>query len=354
MMKILIVKTSALGDIVQTFPVLVYLKARFPEATIDWVVEKQHAELVRAHPLVNQVFLVQTKQWRSAPFSRNSWHQLKAFCQELRQQTYDVVFDLQGNLKSGLVTALAKAVHKVGFDRKSAPERLNTLFTNRRYNPPNGQNIRSDYMFIVRRYYQDPTVDDQKSVLLQISDDEWKAITNILKDPALEKGTKVMVCPGSAWPNKQVSFQCLVDFLKEVTAQCQGCYLFAWGSLEEKEFAKKLHEHFPTNSFVMERVSLPALQNLMGHVDLVVAMDSLPLHLAATTHTPTFSVFGASSADKYKPEGKRHFAFQGLCPYGRTFVKRCPVLRTCPTGSCIKDIQGETLFEAFLLWYRKI
>jgi heptosyltransferase I len=370
-MKILIVKTSSLGDIVHAFPILPYLKAKFPEAQIDWVVEKPYAELARAHPLINQVFAIQTKRWRAAPFSRASWCEVKSFWKEVRREAYDVIFDLQGNLKSGIVTGMVKSANKVGFGSTSAPEWLNTLFTNRRFNPRPGQNIRADYQSLVQSYYGDslalhhplvenPHLDRAKapelsdriksaieegSVALRVSEADQKAIEQILLAPEIQQGMKVMVCPGSAWLNKQVSVECLIDFLSEMTAYYRGCYLLAWGSAEEKVTAQMLHEHFPSNSLVMEKVSLAALQNLMGHVDLVVAMDSLPLHLAATTNTPTFSVFGASSSIKYKPEGERHLTFQGACPYGRTFVKRCPILRTCPTGACIKDIKGKMLIQ---------
>ena len=77
-------------------------------------------------------------------------------------------------------------------------------------------------------------------------------------------------------------------------------------------------------------------------------MDSLPLHLAGTSGTATFSVFGASSAQKYKPLGIAHQAVQGVCPYGKVFERRCPVLRTCPTGLCIKSILGDDLYNEYL------
>jgi heptosyltransferase-1 len=87
----------------------------------------------------------------------------------------------------------------------------------------------------------------------------------------------------------------------------------------------------------------------MDSVDLVVAMDSLPLHLAGTTKVKTFSVFGASLASKFKPAGKKHLTLQGHCPYGRVFEKRCPILRTCPTGACIRSLTGKAVFNAFKL-----
>jgi heptosyltransferase-1 len=73
--------------------------------------------------------------------------------------------------------------------------------------------------------------------------------------------------------------------------------------------------------------------------------------LAGSTSTPTYSIFGASSAQKYKPIGTCHKAFQGECPYGKTFEKRCDILRTCKTGACIKQLQGEQLFNHFFDWW---
>ena len=84
----------------------------------------------------------------------------------------------------------------------------------------------------------------------------------------------------------------------------------------------------------------------MAEMDLVLAVDSLTLHLAGTTSTKTFSVFGPSAAE-YQPEGERHQTYQGKCPYGRLFEKRCPVLRTCSTGACTRGIEGKQLFLNF-------
>lgn len=346
-MKILIVKTSSLGDIVHTFPVIQYLKNKFPKAELDWVVEQPYAPLVKAHPLISSVFSIQTKKWRSSLLAGSTWSDINAACKDLRRKRYDVVFDLQGNIKSGCVTALMQSTKKVGFGRASVPEWPNMLFTNCRYNPPTGQNIREDYLFLVQSFFSDFTHEREKGVCLNISDEEETFIRTFLENPVVSQGMKVVVCPGSNWPNKQLSVDCLAQFLSKMVSRYQSRFLFAWGSEEEKAFVQQLHQRFPLQSIVVPKMSLATLQNVMSHVDLVVAVDSLPLHLAATTATATFSVFGASLADKYKPIGKQHIAFQGTCPYGKTFAKRCSILRTCSTGSCIKDIDGERLFAFF-------
>jgi heptosyltransferase-1 len=92
----------------------------------------------------------------------------------------------------------------------------------------------------------------------------------------------------------------------------------------------------------------------MSKMDLVVSVDSLALHLAGTTQTPTYSIFGSSLAKKYQPLGLIHESFQGACPYGKKFEKRCSILRTCSTGSCIKDLTFKELTYHFSNWWEKI
>lgn len=342
-MKILIVKTSSLGDIIHAYPVLSYLKKHFPEASIDFVVEKPFAELVANHPFVNDVIEVDTKQWRKKISS--FFKGVSSFRKTLRSQTYDVCFDLQCNLKSGLIVAQVKAKHKVGFGFKTAIEWPNCFFNRIRFNPPKACNVREENLFLVEEYFRlkSGTIENAN---LQIGDHEKEHIEKLMQ-PLLNP-TKIMVCPGSIWQNKQITKETMIEFLKKVEAHKNCSFLFIWGSLKEKEYAEDLQANFTANSVVVERLSLSALQNLMSHMQLVIAMDSLPLHLAGTTNTPTFSFFGPSSSAKFMPMGKQHHAFQGTCPYGKIIQRRCPIIRTCKTGACLRSISSDVLFDAFL------
>lgn len=351
MQKILIVKTSSLGDIIQTYPVIEYLRNKFPAAQIDWVVEKPFIELAEAHPYVSNVLCIAAKEWRRCFFQRGHLFEMKNFRNRLRATVYDVVFDLQGNVKSGLVVSQSQSDYKVGFARKSVPEWPNLLFTNKRFNPHSGGNIRDDYLSVVKAFYGDMTPGTNEKVVLKISQAQNQAVRAILQMPNLEHALKVVVCPGSAWINKQLTPEVLGDFLSKLQKYLKCKFLFIWGSAEEQQIANQMQGRFFQHSQVIDRMSLPMLQNLMSECDLVIAMDSLPLHLAGTTSTPSFSVFGPSSAHKYKPSGDQHFAFQGPCPYGRSFVKRCPVLRTCPTGACIRNLSGNDLYAQFRNWW---
>jgi heptosyltransferase-1 len=353
-MKILIVKTSALGDIIQAFPVLQYLKNCFPHAQIDWVVENGCAPLVEAHPCINQAIKMNTKKWRKEFWKKEIRNEFYSFRQQLRRTEYDLLIDLQGNLKSGFVNFLTKAAKKAGFGCSTVHEWPNLFFTNQRSNPPKGRNIREDYLFVAQNAIGDFNT-EIKGVKLRISDQEKNKIQTILQNPLLnEMHPRIMVCTGSNWPNKQLGKESLSTFLKLMVQQIHARFVFVWGTEDEKQLAHELTSQFPHSAFVADKMGLATLQNLMAELDLVIAMDSLPLHLAATTPTPTYSVFGASSANKYKPLGKFHESFQGECPFGRKFEKRCPILRTCSSGKCVKDIHGEALFNNFLEWWKKI
>ncbi len=350
-MHILIVKMSSLGDIIHAFPVLQYLKQSYPDAKIDWAVEQPFAELVQAHPFVHRVLRVQTKKWRSQLFKKETWKEMAALRREVQQYPYDVVLDLQGNTKSSLVTFCAKSAIKVGFGRASVTEWPNLLATNQRYNPPPNGNIREDYLFLAQSAFGNFTPIQDAGVKLVLSIQEKERLKPITEQCQQISGLKILVCPGSIWTNKQLATATLQNFLNNVGKQYSAHFFFIWGSQEEKKIAEGLSVQLPQNSSVIDRLPLPALQNLMTQMDLVMAMDSLPLHLAGTTSTPTYSVFGASAAHKYKPVGTQHEAFQGTCPYGKSFKKRCDLLRTCKTGACIKQLEGQELFEHFSEWW---
>lgn len=337
-MKVLIVKTSSLGDIIHAFPVLSYLHERYPEIQIDWVVEESFSELVKAHPLVNQVFCVDTKLWRSG----RGWSKLFKTKKAIQESTYDVVFDLQGNSKSSLVTWLSKSMNKVGYGKDLVFEWPNLLVTHYKFTPPKTVNVREENLFLPRSYLKDDQPFVDPGVKLLIKKKEQKQVDEILNK--LPSKQQIMVCPGSAWKNKQMTPQALTSFLKTIP---DAHFLLTWGNEEEKKFVEQLQASLE-NSQIIPRLSIPALQNLMASLDLVVAMDSLPLHLASTTSVPTFSVFGPSSAAKYQPFGKQHTSFQGRCPYNRTFSRRCPILRSCKTGACIRSLNGKEVSEEFL------
>ncbi len=331
---------------IQAFLVLDYLRQRFPHAQIDWVAEKSVVDLLSAHPSLSHVLSVDFKHWRKAPFSTHTLRAAHACYKQLRKTQYDLLFDLQGNGKSALVTACAKAKVKVGFGFRSAREKTNLLATHVRFNVPEAP-IRSKYLQLVQDYFKDTEKTEPQCVRLTLNAQENNRLNALL---AVKKAPWLMIAPHSKWANKQLDQETLGRLLTSIAARFPFSFLFIYGNEEEKRIADALASHFPERSLSIGNLTLPLWQALMYVSHGVLAVDSAALHLCATTPTPSFSVFGPSIASVFKPAGERHAAIQGSCPYGKTFVKQCPLLRTCPTGACLKNLSADALFERFCSW----
>ncbi|WP_291992326.1 lipopolysaccharide heptosyltransferase I [Candidatus Accumulibacter sp. ACC003] len=120
-MRILLVKTSSLGDVVHNLPVVSDLRHNFPEAKIDWCVEEVFADIPRLHPGVDQVIPVAVRRWRKHLGQLGSWRELRDFRRRIGEQDYDVVLDTQGLLKSALIARQARG-RRCGYAAEVARE----------------------------------------------------------------------------------------------------------------------------------------------------------------------------------------------------------------------------------------
>ena len=121
MLKVLLIKTSSLGDVVHNLPVAGDIRRRFPEARIDWVVEEAYAPLVALHPSVAGVIPVAIRRWRSRPLGASTWSEILDLRRRFRKQPYDAVIDTQGLIKSALLARAARG-RRHGFDAACARE----------------------------------------------------------------------------------------------------------------------------------------------------------------------------------------------------------------------------------------
>lgn len=323
-MRILIVKTSSLGDVIQSFELLAYLREKFPDSKIDWVVEKRCSELLKRHPYINRIIEINSKERNIGAIYRS--------IKNLRQKKYDFVFDIQGNIKSGIVLFFTRSKCKIGF--KDVKEWPNRLFTHHKIMIPSGKNIREDYLNVALGYFKEESASIFKNELY-VEEDEKKSINTFLA-PFLHKQL-VLVLPGSCWDNKCLDRGKLLAYLNSFSHDTHHMIL-AYGSLNDERDVNYLQSHLQDKSTIYPKDSLIKLYYLMSQVNLVIAVDSLPLHLAALSGVRTISFFGPSSHLKYAPVGDKHLAFQGSCPYFITFDKRCKKLRSCPSGDCIKNL----------------
>jgi heptosyltransferase-1 len=338
-MNFLIVKTSSIGDVIQTFPVLEYLKKRYPDAAIDWVIEKEYLGLVEAHPAIRRAIPFSSRTWRKALFPQSTWKEMREFSGMLRQEKYDILFDLQGNTKSALITALAKSREKVGLGWKSVPEFPNFFATRRHIEIDDFLQVQQRYLQVVQKFFEDEDPFMPTGADLKLSPADRAQLASLI----VSERPRLMVACGSRWANKKLAEETLVEVVQKISKRDNPYFYFIGGSPAEKTIADQLHALFPDRSKSLGGLSFPLWQALMREMDLVIAVDSAALALCGMTQTPSLSFFGPSLSSVYKPLGDHHVAWQGACPYGQKFTARCPLLRTCKTGACLKSASADQL-----------
>lgn len=339
-MKVLIIKTSALGDIIQALPVLDYLHKASPGIEIGWVVEERFRDILEGNPLLDKVHVLYTRRWRKSPFSSRSRHEAFDLFRELRASGYDIAFDIQGNLKSGIIGLLSGIRQRIGLPRQLLQESLNALFTNAKAPFLEEDNHAVPrYLSVVSLPYDPDYRDLQFATDIPTSATQDAAATDFLA--ALEPGRKILFHCGTTWQTKFWSPEGWVEL------GCQVCstfpdatILFSWGNDEEKSMVTKIASQIGNRAIVLERLTLKELTALLKRVNLVVGGDTGPVHLAAATGTPTVSFYRSSDGSASGPRGKQHVIVQSPLSCTRCLLTSCP-----RDAECRASIAPRTLME---------
>ncbi|MCG6906944.1 MAG: lipopolysaccharide heptosyltransferase I [Desulfobacteraceae bacterium] len=340
-MKLLIVKTSALGDVVHALPVLAYLKSTRPDVRIDWLVEEAFAPLIADHPLLNRVIVLRTKNWRRSAFwpaAAGVWRVIRG----LRRQGYDRVLDLQGNSKSGLFTRLAGSCQRYGFDRSGVREWPNLLATTHRVHLGDGVRHVSRRSLAVARAAVPGGSEERWAGPLSVSPAAVARVAAQLQGLGLAPPRErplVVLHYGTTWPTKRwrlASWQALaVRLIRELNATL----LLTWGTEGEKKAATAIAAA-GRQALIWPRGSLPDLAALLASVDLLVGCDTGPVHIAAALGTPTVSVYRATDARRNAPRGPQHRCLQVPLECAACLRKRCERDRQCAESVSVERVFG--------------
>ncbi len=353
MARYLINKSSALGDIAQSLAVARYLKQRDETCQIDWIAERSGAPLVERHPDVDRVIPISWRSWRKSLWKGPTLQELLAAIGALRAHRYEAVFDLQGNIKSGLINSLVRAKVKVGFDRSCLREKINAWTTNSRF-ACTALPMPKRYLELVKAHFKDLSPLVTLPVHLTLTSQEQSQVRALIghSDLPSEQTRHFLICPFSAWPSKHLGsdqLEMLIDYL----VQRFGSKVWlASGSASEAIEAKRIVSK-KAKCRMLPLLSLPQLQHFMRMCAAVFAMDSLPLHLAQSAHVAVFGFFGPSHYRAYSPDQGPGYELdqqigghlQGACPFHHQFLLRCPHMRTC-AGPCLKNQAKEEFLPA--------
>ena len=293
-MRILLVKTSSLGDVIHNLPVVSDLRRRFPDAIIDWCVEESFADIPRLHPAVAEVIPVALRRWRKALFSGANWREIGTFKQHLGNHKYDAILDTQGLIKSGLITFFAEGPC-YGYAAEVAREPLASYFYNRTFViPPNAHAVERNRWLCAAAF--DYPLDLPLDYGIQPPDRHF---------PWMPSGPHAVLLTATSRDDKLWAEECWVAAARDLVEHGRTP-VFPWGSDRERQRAERLAEMAP-GAIVPPRLSISDLAALIGHADLAVGVDTGLVHLATALDIPTIALYVSTDPALTGVYGRRHF-----------------------------------------------
>ncbi|GLI53499.1 lipopolysaccharide heptosyltransferase I [Thermodesulfovibrio yellowstonii] len=318
--KILIVKPSSLGDIVLSLPFLNVLKENFPYIQIHWIVAKEFEKLLNEHPMIEKVFVIDKNRWKSIKYFPET---IKEFCnmgKELKSEKYDLVVDLQGLLRSGIITWLSKAPIKVGF--KEARE-FSSFFYNRKFSVPIHKHAILRYLEIAKELGC-----KINSIKFPLPDSKEPSWLRDFKD-------FVVIIPSARWQSKNWPIPYFVELIKMLPYK-----FLVIGSKSDEVDALKIEEYTKGKAIsVAGKTTLTELIEVFKKSLFVITPDTGTMHLAVACGKKVVALFGPTDSARTGPFGNGHLVIKSKLSCSPCFKK------FCHEQKCMRDISPEMVCD---------
>jgi heptosyltransferase-1 len=286
-MRILVVKTTSLGDLVHMLPALTEAAAALPGLRADWVAEEGFAAVPALHPVVERVIPVALRRWRRAPLSGQVRREWGEFIKSLRSENYDLVLDSQGLLKSAVLAAFAHGP-RAGLDFASAREPLASLVYRYRYPVP------AEWHAITRN----------RSLTAQALGYTMAAENTFsygVLPPAVDGSDLpaefIVALHGTARPEKEYPEADWLELIGRINAAGLPV-LLPWGNDREHARAQRLVTS-GSNVRVLPRLGLADIFAILGRAKAVIGVDTGLMHLAAAFRKPGIGLYPATPPARF-------------------------------------------------------
>jgi len=334
--NILIIKLSAIGDVLHTLPSLAALRRHYPGADITWVIEEAAADLIEGHPLLNRVIVSRRKRWLG-DLKRGRCdrplREFRAFLRELRARPYDLVIDFHGLLKSAVIVGLCGGRRKMGYD---SLQELSGLFYNEKIPEDMSKHA-------VQRYLDFPrhlgAAVGAPEFAIPLTEENRRRAESLLKAAGRSLDEPfVAVSPGALWETKLWDDEKFARLCDRIADELKtGIILTGSGRVELEGIEGRMKSRAGNLGGATTLRDLAWIYRLAA---LLVTTDSGPMHLAAAMGTPVVALFGPTDPVRTGPCGEGHIVIRRDLDCSPCLLKHCDSLR------CMKDITVEEVFSA--------
>lgn len=327
--RILIVKLSAMGDVVHGLAAAAFLRKAAPAATIDWAVDSRFAGLVEGHPAIDRVVPLDIKGWKGRWRSAESRREVASAISGLRAGRYEVAFDLQGNIKSGVVTRLSGAPVRIGFDRAGAREKQNTWFTNRHVAvDPAERHAAHRLLRVVSAPFGGTFAPEDARPFFPVPAAARKEAEGWLAGALPGATRRLALHSGTTWNTKRMDPAFWAAVIVTLRDRVPGLGVaLSWGGEAERVEAELIRSLAGGRVALLPKLAYRELAAVYSACGCMAAPDCGPLHLAAAAGAATVSVYRGTDALRTVPEGERHAFIQAPMPCTACYIrgrKICP------------------------------
>ncbi|HEY7213433.1 MAG TPA: lipopolysaccharide heptosyltransferase I [Thermoanaerobaculia bacterium] len=304
-MRILIVRTSALGDVVHALPVLTALRRHLPAARIAWVVEEAMAPVLAGHPDLDELLVVRLRRWRR--LSAQGLRELGGFLSALERYAPEVVLDLMGNHKAGVISALTLADRRIGFARRYRREPSSAVWISQPVVPRGTHAVDRMLSLLDALGLPPEPADFGASKLFReepVAAREWLAEH---AEPF------VLLHPGAGWPNKRYPPEWWGQAAQLLRAQT-GLPTRVAAAHGEEDLARRVEAAGGGSVLTVPAPDLATLATLIRRARLMLGGDSGPTHLAHALGTPVLMLMGPTDPERHGPYAAQERALYKRLP----------------------------------------
>jgi heptosyltransferase I len=357
--RILLIKPSALGDVIHTVPVLVKLRARYPAAQIDWLLRPDIAELIRPHPALSNVVFFDRRQ--HARFGR-SWSATTGLVRsihDLWKNHYELVIDLHGQFRSALLTLATGAPIRIGFDRplsrskraerhaggdsrlrgwSGAREGAWMVYSHRIPIPTLDIHAVDRYLWLAPFLGLDKEAPDFRLYWPSAVDER---VDRLLAEHRLAGGRLAVLAPGTTWETKHWRLDGFADVARDFLSRNYDVVLA--GAPRDRVRCQMINEAYPRTVDLSGQTTPVELAALIRRADVCVTNDSGAMHLAVALNTPVVSIFGPTSPLRIGPYHRPGAVVHVELPCSPCHLRK---LRECPHDhDCMKQVSSQMVLE---------